>query len=368
MRRCIATSFVLLVVSYARADSVERRGSEPSLSGDITKIDDAGVTVRSDLGASHFVPWDRVRRIDAQNRDPVSPRRMETAVRLWRARSRVERHDTTLAEPLLERLFEFYRGQTHETALVVAEGLLRCRLARGDHVRAVLATLETTRLRRAGVSTDSYTMLVEVIDQTTSLCPQLAPVWLPSPLLTKLNHDLAEYDPHGDEVVGAVAALYRRAIQQTLGEVDDQTPVKTLPDHVGVAFLSRLVACNSLDADERHSARNALTRSLGDLSPWAESWARLHIGLSLTRETGVGRQQQGIVSLLHVPARFGTSQPYLTGLALAYAATALDATGDAQGAAAMRVELRQTLPNHPVHAVDASSLHLPLYQQQKGLP
>ena len=368
MRRCIALPFVLFVAVQARADLVERRGSEPPLSGEITIIDDAGVTVRSDLGASHFVPWDRVRRIDAESRDPVPARRMETAVRLWRARSRVERNDTTLAEPLLERLFEFYRGQTHETALVVAEGLLRCRLARGDHVRAVLAALETTRLRRAGVSSDSYTMLVPVIDETTSLCPQLAPVWLPSPLLTKLNHDLAEYDPHGDEVVAAIAALYRKAIQQTIGDVDDQTTVKTLPDHVGVEFLSRLVACSSLEADERHSARNALMRSLGDLSPWAESWARLHIGLSLIGETGVGRQQQGIVSLLHVPARFGTSQPYLTGLALAYAAIALDVTGDAPGAAAMRVELRQTLPNHPVHGVDASLLQLPLYQQQKGSP
>ena len=368
MRRCIAISFVLLVFVEARADLVERRGSEPPLPGEITIIDDAGVTVGSDLGASHFVPWDRVRRIDVENRDPLLARRMETAVRLWRARSRVERHDTTLAEPLLERLFEFYRGQTHETALVVAEGLLRCRLARGDQVRAVLAALETTRLRRAGVNSDSYTMLVEVIDETTSLCPQLAPVWLPSPLLTKLDHDLAEYDAHGDEVVAAIAVLYRKAIQQTIGEVDDQTPVKTLPDHVGIEFLSHVVACSSVEADERNSARKALTRSFGGLTPWAESWARLHIGLSLVGETGVGRQQQGIVSLLHVPARFGTSQPYLTGLALAYAAAALDATGDAEGAAAMRVELRRTLPNHPVHAVDTSTLHLPLYQQQKGLP
>ncbi len=368
MRRCIASTCVLLVVVQARADVVERRGSEPPVLGEITIIDDAGVTVRSDLGASHFVPWDRVRRIDAENRDPVPARRMETADRLWRARSRVERNDTTLAEPLLERLFEQYRKQTHETALVVAEGLLRCRLARGDHARAVIPALQTARLRRAGVTTDSYTNLNAVIDESTWLCPQLAPIWIPSPLLTKLNHDLAEYDSHGDEVVAAITALYRKAIQQTIGEVDDQISVKTLPDHTGVEFLSRIVACSSPKTDERRSARNELKRSLAELSPWAESWARLHIGMSLMRERGVGRQQQGIVSLLHLPARFRTSQPYLTGLALAYAATALEATGDADGAAALRVELRQTLPNHPVHAVDGSSLQLPFYQQQKESP
>ena len=33
----------------------------------------------------------------------------------------MERNDTALAEPLFERLFETYKGQTNETALVVAE-------------------------------------------------------------------------------------------------------------------------------------------------------------------------------------------------------------------------------------------------------
>ena len=179
----IALYFVLVIAASARADLVERRGSEPPVEGKITRIDDAGVTVRSDLGAFHFVPWDRVRHVEAKEQDPLLARRMETATRLWRARSRVERHDTTLAEPILERLFERYHGQTHETALVVAEGLLRCRLAPGDHVRAVLPALETARLRRADVTTDSYANLTAVIDESTSLCPLLAPAWLPSPLL-----------------------------------------------------------------------------------------------------------------------------------------------------------------------------------------
>jgi hypothetical protein len=293
---------------------------------------------------------------------------METATRLWRARSRVERHDTTLAEPILERLFEHYRGQTHETALVVAEGLLRCRLARGDHVRAVIPALETARLRRADVTTDSYANLTAVIDESTSLCPLLAPAWLPSPLLTKLQHDLGEYDARGDEIVAAVASLYRKAVQRTLGGSGPQAPSPAWPDHAGVKLLSRVVACGAADAKERQTARIALASQMTDRPAWAQAWSRLHIGLSLVGETGVGRQQQGIVSLLHVPARFANSQPYLTGLALAYATKALEATGDREGAASLRVELRRTLPNHPVHALDASSLKLPVYQQQKGSP
>ncbi|MEE8153355.1 MAG: hypothetical protein V3T53_00175 [Phycisphaerales bacterium] len=364
----IALYLVLLIAASTRADVVERRGSVSPVAGEITRIDDAGVTVRSDLGAFHFVPWDRVRRVEAKDQDPLLAGRMETARRLWRARSRVERHDTTLAEPILERLFERYRGQTHETALVVAEGLLRCRLARGDHVRAVLPALETARLRRAEVTTDSYANLTAVIDESRSLCPLLAPAWLASPLLAKLQHDLGEYDAHGDEIVAAIASLYRKAIQYTLGESAPEAPSPAWPDHAGVKLLRGVVACGAVDAKERQTARIALVRQVAERPAWAEAWTRLHIGLSLVGETGIGRQQQGIVSLLHVPARFANSQPYLTGLALAYAAKALEATGDSEGAASLRVELRQTLPNHPVHAVDDTSLRLPAYTQQKGSP
>ena len=51
MHRWIALSYVLFVIVPASADLVERRGSEPPVQGEITIIDDAGVTVRSDLGA-----------------------------------------------------------------------------------------------------------------------------------------------------------------------------------------------------------------------------------------------------------------------------------------------------------------------------
>ncbi|MHC4710421.1 MAG: PH domain-containing protein, partial [Planctomycetota bacterium] len=96
---------IMLLAAAAVADVVERRGSAPAIEGEVTAIDDAGVTVRSPLGAVHFVAWDRVRRVETDPEGSALARHMETAVALWRARSRVERNDTTLAEPLLERLF-----------------------------------------------------------------------------------------------------------------------------------------------------------------------------------------------------------------------------------------------------------------------
>ena len=345
-------------------DVVERRGTEPALEGNITIIDDAGVTIHSGLSDVRVIPWDRVRRVISEIDEPTLESRMAVAVDLWRARSRVERNDTVLAEPLLERLFERYRGQTHETALVVAEGLLRCQLARADHARAVIPALEVGRLRRAKVTTVSYAALPVVIDVATSLCPQLAPAWLPTPLLGSLENRLAGYDAQGDEVVAALAGLYRLTVMQARGRAPPKTRQIVLPDHQGVELLQLLVECGAVAPGSRQTGRQRLGRAIPTLPPWAEAWGRFHIGLSLLRDSGIGQRQQGMVSLIHLPARFGRSQPYLAGLALAYVTDALRQSGDADAAAGLAVELQRSFPNHPVHA--AGELRINSLQPEAG--
>ena len=326
---------------------MERRSADPPLAGTVTIIDDAGVTVRSSLGAVHFVPWDRVRRVQTERTDPALHAYMRTAVDLWRARSRVERHDTTLAESLLARLFEQYCGKTHETALVVAEGLLRCRSARSDQVMAVIPALEVARLRREGITTQAYSTLDPVLDSNYALCTVLAPVWLASPRLEALGHDLEAYDAKGDEVVQALADAYRQAVRQTLGRSLELTD--PAPDHPGVELLGRLNACNSESPDERSAAREQLRRAIPSMPAWAEAWSRYRIGVSLLGETGLGRQQTGAVSLVHLPARFSRTQHFLAGLALAELARTMQHRGDEGSAARLRSELRRSYPNHPLH-------------------
>jgi hypothetical protein len=347
---------VLLAVA-ATADVVERRGAAPVIEGEITAIDDAGVTVRSPLGAVHEIPWDRVRRVETDLEDPLLPSRMKTAVDLWRARSRVERNDTALAEPLLGRLFERYRGQTHETALVVAEGLLRCRIARADHVLAVVPALEVARLRRAGLTTEMYAGLGPVYDPDYALCTVLAPAWLPSPLLDSLAHDLEAYsggmDTEGepDEVVSALAGLYRQAVLQALARPSADPALEALPDHRGVELLEALNDCNDADPDRRRAARERLKRMIPALPGWAEAWARFHRGRSLIAERGIAAKQQGAVSLIHLPARYGRSQAFLAGLALAHASWALEQAGASGDATDLLAELGQSYPRHPLHTI-----------------
>lgn len=352
-RFCIMVLLLLcMTAAAAAADVIERRGAEPVLTGAVTMIDGNGVKLRSESGAVHTVPWDRVRNVRAAITDPTLPQRLETAERLWRARSRLERGDASLAEPLFERLFEQYQGKTHETALVVAEGLLRCRLARLDHSRAVVAALEVMRLRRAGVQTVSYASLPSVLDEQYELCTALAPAWVHHRGVAALERALGSYDSGDDRVVAAVAVEYRRAALRQLGravEPDDPTLARdSEPEHDGVELLRLMVDAGEPGRVGR-DARHALQQRLDALPGWARGWAHYTIGSAELGEDDIDARLRGLVHLLHLPAGGPDAQlEYLTGLALDEAADGLEAIGRADAARTLRLELAQKHPGHPV--------------------
>lgn len=359
MRHALTTCIISALVAAGGAAELDaqriiRRGGESTISGQIKLIDDAGVSIESDLGARHDVPWDRIREVISADHERQVERYMETADALWRARSRVERNDVALAEPLFERLFEKYRGQTHETALVAAEGLLRCRLARGAHALAVIPALEVTRLHRTGVKTVSYSQLAGVMDARTGLCMVLAPYWIDSPVLPAVLEDLRRYDAHGDEVVASMARLYLRAVARAAGRDDPGPGNETLPDHAGVNLLEWAVDARSEDSDLRRRARDHLLRGHDRQPVFVRAWARFFVGLSLLEESGVGRQQRGLMNLLHVPALHHETQRYLAGISLALVADALAESKSADAAATLRDELASRYPNHPVRNLHQS--------------
>ncbi|MHC4786883.1 MAG: hypothetical protein ACYTE6_13085, partial [Planctomycetota bacterium] len=204
--------------------------------------------------------------------------------------------------------------------------------------------------------------LAPVFDSDYGLCTVLAPVWLPSPLLDSLAHELeaygrgAEAEGHADEVVPALARLYRRAVLQALGRPGADHGLDTLPEHPGIELLEALHACSGADPDQRRAACERLTRLIPTLPGWAEAWARFHVGRSLVAEEGVARKQEGAVSLVHVPARFGRNQTFLAGLALAYASRALLEAGASGDAADLLAELGKSYPRHPLHSIGVNRL------------
>lgn len=361
-RVVIPFACVLILAGGALADRIDRRGAAPPLEGEINRLDDSGASIRTAAGAVQFVPWDRVRGIQADISDPRLSRFLAVADDLWRARSRLERGDAALAEPLFERLFERYRGQTHETALVVAEGLLRCRLARTDHTAAVIPALEAIRIHRTGVRTDSYTMLPALFDETSGLCVELPPVWVPSRFLSKLELDLAAFRSPDDAEVAHMASRYRAAARRLLGLPPHDVPPDVGTDSVGLALIDGVVQSLSPDPVQRRRARERLVAlSAVDADPIG-AWSQFAIGLTRLGEPSPDQQQRGLLDLLQLPARHRDEQPYLSGIALVLAAQWLQADGRDAAATSLLDELDQRYPGHPARdAVQDGVRFLPLF-------
>ncbi len=324
-----------VTATTADADRVVRRGLVEPLHGQIRAIDDGGVQFETDLGAVRVIPWDRVRSIETTRQFANLDDHLAAAETLWRARSRLERRDVRLAEPLFERLFERYRGRTHETALVVAEGLLRCRLERRAWPQAVIPALEAARLRRAGVETDSYTMLPPVIDVEAALCTELPPIWSADARLQRLDQDLAAYDPQGDAVVDAVRAWFICSLD----------PERPLPDAspAEAAPLTMLVRAMRNEPQARVEVRR-LEEMLPTLDGWRAAWARFAIGAALSAREDFAVAQRGLVHLAHLPARSSSAPARLVEAALEQMIRVLESRGDDAGAAALRRDLQRLTP------------------------
>ncbi len=335
-----------MVSTSVWGDVVYRRGGAPPLLGEV-RMNEGGVVVRSTQGVEHPISWDRVKRIEPEPSTPGYGGWKARSVELWRARSRVERDDTGLAEPLFQKLFAAFKGQTHETALVVAEGLLRCRLARGAQALSILPALEVARLRRAGITTTSYSLLNPVMDETMGLCPSLPPVWTDERSMEQARTALDRYDSKSDAVVEALAVLYRRSLTPKSQWRDSPSD---FPTHKGVTLLRRFVDSGSTEKSLRNTARNQMLDILkkGVVVDWVEAWARYAVGNSFLTESGVGRRQRGVVHLLHLPARWGRHHPYLAGLALLRAAAALEDMDHETEAARLREEAAAFFPSATV--------------------
>lgn len=336
--------------------SVIQRGGAQPIEG-LIDLGADGVRVRSDdgLGVEQVVPWDRVRDIEC-NDDAVLllyERYRETAEDLWRARIRVERNDLALAEPLLLDLFETYRGQTNETAAVVAEGLLRCLIARAAIAEAVVPALETARLRAAGMTAPGYSVLVPVIDEESGLCPRVPPAWVPGPTLARVERDLAAYiEQLGNGAVREVALQYRLAMRRTLGSKPDaefDAEIAAIErSSVGADLLGVMNEASGPGADVRSAARARIEQRLADgAASWTSGWLHFTLGESLLRERDPESRQRGMVQLLHVPAEASRTLPYLAGLSLLRCARAAEHDGLTNVAVIATRELEIHYAGHP---------------------
>lgn len=336
------------------------------VAGQAVAISPAGVLTRNG-GAEFTLGWDRVAAVEGTLAAQAAPYQ-DLARKAWRARTRLERGDAVAAEPLYEDLFAHLSQTDGPTALAICEGLLRCRLWRGAHALALSPWLQWVRLQHdesasgtagrseADASGRIWAMaLLPIIDEPTGLVVSLPPVWLSGPSVralvarpTPLVEESADDGP-GVARARALAALYLHAARYEGGERSAAPePGDALRRDPGVALVADVVLARTGDAAQRTTARAALrTRLATELPGWQEAWCRVGLGRSLLIEPDPAAAMEGVVELMHLPARFGQEQPYLTGVALAEAAAALDRLGARSEADTLDRLLAQSFAGHP---------------------
>jgi hypothetical protein len=190
MTRALHISIVALAASFfapthALADiTVILRGGVEPVKGLNAIAALRGLEVQQGTSkAAVTIPWDMVRDVEGAT---ISGLESELAIGqdLWRGRIRVERGDEALAEPLFVKHWDRFRLQDGPTTAVIAEGLLRCALAKNELRAAVEPWFVCLRIGSNG-EPSRYSDLPGVLDDTTGLLPELSP-FLPASIRTDL--------------------------------------------------------------------------------------------------------------------------------------------------------------------------------------
>ncbi|MFG0257283.1 MAG: hypothetical protein ACF8GE_05215 [Phycisphaerales bacterium JB043] len=290
-----------------------------------------------------WISWDRIASVTGEDgRD--AREYMSLADDLWRARIRLARGDVVLAEGIFEELFELYLGTSGASALVVAEGRLRCALNQGFQADALVPWLEVVRLRGQGERLAGEPPLPSILDETTSLLPALPPFLIGE----GDDNVLASLEAMSDTrtLSGSFASLYLAILGERASEIDSQWA-----DHPGVLLLLDCREALHAQGATRHRARDALRERIEDNpDTWIEAWCRVALAESLVRE-GESEQDEertieGVLEMLHLPARFERTQVFLAGYALARVSQLLDGLGEHEAGASLA---RTLLDNHPLH-------------------
>ncbi|NOG56072.1 MAG: hypothetical protein HND57_17375 [Planctomycetes bacterium] len=382
MRRCadirslvaVALMVSTVMVSTASPDELVLRDGGGTLIGLSLDMDDSGILFRVGHDQAQWITWDRVRSLSAEDETNQAAYQAQAAMAetLWRARSRVERGDSVMAEPLLIPLFETTRGRTDAVALIVAEGLLRCHLARGDRAAALVPWLECVRLRQAGLVQTAYASLSPVLDGRTGLCLALPPIWTPGdPNADRAADELGRYlvavpETESDSESRHLAVLYLSAARGALADPTrrDRVTADSLFESLealanadvrdaGTFVLSLVMAIDTKSLDsQRATAIRILSRMTREPGRFGQ-WARYATGLAKVRQPGADQRLEGLVDLLSLPALVTAGEKnvdrILAGLALEQAAEVLAQDGRSQEAASLRTELIAIYPDHPVH-------------------
>lgn len=333
----------------ARGDVVVvRRGDAPPIAAPSVAVSVRGVEIRTPArgtapASAEIVPWDMVRSIEGAPLPVDLELHAAPSIDLWRARTRIERGDLAFAEPLLRRHWERYRDADGPTAALVAEGLLRCALDRGD-LAAALDPWFAMLVRRAGES--RFPALPPVGDAETGLVPAFAP-FVPAALRDPILAECRKVRG-ADASSPAVVERFERLIVASASDAVAAAPAVEKDADPAVKVLAALESIATAP-DER-----ARVRALGDFDrafpeppAFLALWRLAAAGASSARAARASKDpaalERAAIDLLAVPASRLDRGGLVDAYALEEAARLLRMAGDARGAARLEESMNERM-------------------------
>ncbi len=339
----------LLVTGGVSLAQVELRGGE-FVEQPVTQVSPAGVTIAIDGGGSRVLGWHEVKRVGGE-READAEQFAQLSTDLWRATRRLERGDMALASPILERLWAAALANEADpqtiagvrlagpTGLALAQGVARVRIADGRLAEAVEPWAVALALRSAS----------PVAEGGSRLVPELPPIFVQSVAVERLASTEPPEVVLEDETARAMFLLYRFAAATASGI--ESPPPSLSPEILSDPDLRLVTDMLIMQADVGERREPARARLEGVIksqeNSWREAWARAAIGISALGDDSASVRIAGVLDLMHIPARFASTQPYLSGVALAWASLALQREADDARAAMLLAELERIAPDHP---------------------
>lgn len=356
------------------------QGNTPPQSGEIASMSPAGLLLKTSADEpGRLFAWDAVRLVEGPLATQAAPYLILSG-EMMRARTRMERGDTWLADQVIEPLYEqaaaakTTQGFVGPTGLLLAECELRSCLARKASAGATLAWLQwsavdRTRPKPPAPNASSASRepqwiggscnLPPIVDPGTGLCPQLPPLFShlnPASVgtLRVLTQSAQLKRLAADGAPSQVfAAAYALAARISAGEIQPGESVSLPTANTDAERLVvDMVASQTAPSDLMRAARQRLQKRLETLQrdtetrdtaddtvqpdrSWQRAWLHAAIGRSLMAEDQASLRRQGMVESLHVPAIDGATQPMLAVVAIMDVIEQLHAEGGESNDAAI---------------------------------
>ena len=350
MRAAATVAGLLASASLAWADvTVILRGTGESLEASSVLGDGYGLALRLDAkgGAPRMLGWDEVREVRGATGVAGLGEFLDIGRDLWRARTRIERGDMQLAQPLLAKHWARFRDVDGPTTAMVAEGMLRCALDAGDIRASVGPWLVCLRTQGAGNAT-RFAGLPAVIDGETGLLPELAP-FIPA---ARRQDVIAACEASGASgEVGDVAARIVRIAkgEPTAAKPDGAKPAAATSRAVQALALIEDIAF-SADARALERALAAFERAFEEPPGYLAAWRLAAIGTCRARfartvegDGRAGALGRAAIDLLEVPASGLDRTGLVDAYALEEAARLVRESGDDASAAQLESLARDRL-------------------------